>query len=544
MLVKNLNLYYFNFSICWTLVRFNSYNIDLYFLFDIIRVIFFLTVSIISLSVFIFSISYIEEERDVLRFSYILASFVLSIFILIFNCNLISLILGWDGLGISSYLLVTFYSSNNRSNSGIITFLRNRIGDSIILIIIAYLFKTGDFCSFWFSGDLYRVYFGLIIIFISCTKSAQIPFRAWLPIAIAAPTPVSALVHSSTLVTAGVWLLIRHTRDLYSLGISYILFYVGTLTILGSSISAIFEKDLKKIVALSTLSQLGIIIITLGIELATIAYLHIILHAYFKAIIFIRVGHIIHYYNSSQIKDYTGGLYSINPLAISCFLIGSISLGAIPFTSAFFSKEPIIDLVFLDRFKTCSYFLIVLGACLTIIYRIKIILLVGRIVLSLNPWNIIYGKIIICVDIRLVILSIPGLSGSFLISPIIHSFKYGDDLDFTIKMFILVPVILRVATSVIFYEFMFTSYFISSHLSWISSIFGLINSRGSFFNYISFSWSRLVLFISTPIWYNRYLIIFPKINLNSLISIYHSNNLKKLLSSFIILFFILFFLYI
>ena len=123
--------------------------------------------------------------------------------------------------------------------------------------------------------------------FISCTKSAQIPFRAWLPIAIAAPTPVSALVHSSTLVTAGVWLLIRHTSDLHSLGISYILFYIGTLTILGSSISAIFEKDLKKIVALSTLSQLGIIIITLGIELATMAYLHIILHAYFKAIIFI-----------------------------------------------------------------------------------------------------------------------------------------------------------------------------------------------------------------------------------------------------------------
>jgi len=366
-------------------VRFNSYNIDLYFLFDIIRVIFFLTVSIISLSVFIFSISYIEEEGDVLRFSYILSSFVLSIFILIFNCNLISLILGWDGLGISSYLLVTFYRSNNRRNSGIITFLRNRIGDSIILIIVAYLFKTGDFCSFWFSGDLYGVYFGLIIIFISCTKSAQIPFRAWLPIAIAAPTPVSALVHSSTLVTAGVWLLIRHTSDLHSLGISYILFYIGTLTILGSSISAIFEKDLKKIVALSTLSQLGIIIITLGIELATMAYLHIILHAYFKAIIFIRVGHIIHYYNRSQIKDYTGGLYSINPLAISCFLIGSISLGAIPFTSAFFSKEPIIDLVFLDSFKTCSYFLIVLGACLTIMYRIKIILLVGRIVLSLNP---------------------------------------------------------------------------------------------------------------------------------------------------------------
>ena len=301
-----MNLYYFNFSICWTLVRFNSFNLDLYFLFDIIRIIFFLTVSIISLSVFIFRVSYIEEEGDVLRFSYILSSFVLSMFILIFNSNLISLILGWDGLGVSSYLLVTFYSSNNRRNSGIITFLSNRIGDSVILIIIAYLFKNGDFCSSWFSGDFYRVYFGLIIIFISCTKSAQIPFRAWLPIAIAAPTPVSALVHSSTLVTAGVWLLIRHTTELYCLGLSQILFYIGTLTILGSSISAIFEKDLKKIVALSTLSQLGIMIITLGIGLTTLVYLHLILHAYFKSIIFIRVGNIIHYYNSSQIKDFTG----------------------------------------------------------------------------------------------------------------------------------------------------------------------------------------------------------------------------------------------
>lgn len=539
-----MNLYYFNFSICWTLVRFNSFNLDLYFLFDIIRIIFFLTVSIISLSVFIFRVSYIEEEGDVLRFSYILSSFVLSMFILIFNSNLISLILGWDGLGVSSYLLVTFYSSNNRRNSGIITFLSNRIGDSVILIIIAYLFKNGDFCSSWFSGDFYRVYFGLIIIFISCTKSAQIPFRAWLPIAIAAPTPVSALVHSSTLVTAGVWLLIRHTTELYCLGLSQILFYIGTLTILGSSISAIFEKDLKKIVALSTLSQLGIMIITLGIELTTMAYLHLILHAYFKAIIFIRVGNMIHYYNSSQIKDFTGGLYSINPLAISSFLIGSMSLGAIPFTSAFFSKEPIIDLIFLDSFKICRYFLIIMGACLTILYRIKIILLVGSIVLSLNSWNIIYGKIIICVDIRLIILSIPALSGSFLISPLMNSFKYGDDLDFTLKILILVPVLLRVVSSCVLYEFIFSSYYISNQLSWLSSIFGLMSSRGYFFNYISFSWSRIILFISTPVWYNNYLSIFPKININSLILFYYSNNLKKMISSFTILFFILFIFFI
>merc|ERR1712115_733865 len=195
---------------------------------------------------------------------------------------------------------VIYYASAKSFNSGMITFLSNRVGDSLIIIRVPYFMilpSANTMDLFYFSDK--PIIIAVIVTLASFTKSAQIPFRAWLPAAMAAPTPVSALVHSSTLVTAGVYLLIRINILLNGIGISNILMVIGTFTIFMAGCAAMLEIDIKKVIALSTLSQLGIIIIIIGAGAPILAYFHLLSHAFFKAILFICAGMIIH-----NIKDY------------------------------------------------------------------------------------------------------------------------------------------------------------------------------------------------------------------------------------------------
>lgn len=196
---------------------------------------------------------------------------------------MVSLILGWDGLGVTSYLLVIFYQRSKSYRAGIITALTNRLGDVGLLISIILILPYGTW-NFLIYNDS-RVELSLIlarlIILSACTKSAQMPFSAWLPAAMAAPTPVSALVHSSTLVTAGVYLLIRINILLVRFEILEILIMLGTFTIFIAGGAAMFEMDIKKIIALSTLSQLGAMVMGLGMGSPTMAYFHLLSHAFF-----------------------------------------------------------------------------------------------------------------------------------------------------------------------------------------------------------------------------------------------------------------------
>ena len=223
------------------------------------------------------------------------------IYLLILSPNLIRLLLGWDGLGVTSYLLVIFYQRNKSYNAGILTAITNRLGDVGLLISISLMLYLGNW-NYIFINSFSSIFSNLIIFLIiisACTKSAQIPFSAWLPAAIAAPTPVSALVHSSTLVTAGVYLLIRINLIIIEINIRYILLLIGIITMIIAGFTAIIEIDIKKIIALSTLRQLGIIILTLGIGNPILSFFHLLSHAFFKAMLFICAGIIIH-----NIKDY------------------------------------------------------------------------------------------------------------------------------------------------------------------------------------------------------------------------------------------------
>jgi len=232
----------------WEIISLFRTKIIIIFIFDYISLFFLRVVSLISGRVIIYSTSYISSEMFFRRFIIIVLLFVISIYLLILSPNIISLLLGWDGLGVTSYLLVIFYQRKKSYNAGIITAITNRLGDVGILICIGLFFLLGDWTYLYISNRSLHLqsYLILILILSASTKRAQIPFSAWLPAAIAAPTPVSALVHSSTLVTAGVYLIIRLNFIFCRSNRTNLLLFMGIITILLAGAAAIFEMDMKK----------------------------------------------------------------------------------------------------------------------------------------------------------------------------------------------------------------------------------------------------------------------------------------------------------
>lgn len=345
-------------------------------MFDQIRNLFLFRVSLIRYRVINFRKSYITNDKNFSRFHYLLIRFILRIYFLILSPNLIRILLGWDGLGLSSYLLVIYYGNTKAYNSGIVTALTNRLGDSLILLRIGYMLIFGNWNIYFYNGESIRVFFVIILILAACTKSAQIPFSAWLPAAIAAPTPVSSLVHSSTLVTAGVYLLIRHRNWFLENNISYYLLIIGRFTIIIARIRALFETDLKKIVALSTLRQLGVIFLALGLGGFILRYFHLLTHAFFKALLFICTGAIIHRRKDYQDLRITRQSIYVLPTINRFILVSRFRLIGLPFISAFFSKEIILEYILLNNYNPIIYLLIIIGVGLTALYRTRFIILV------------------------------------------------------------------------------------------------------------------------------------------------------------------------
>jgi len=210
----------------------------------------------------------------------------------------------------------------------------------------------------------------------ACTKRAQIPFSAWLPAAIAAPTPVSSLVHSSTLVTAGVYILIRHTDLFFLNSVSGFLVILGASTIIIARIRALFESDLKKIVALSTLRQLGVIILGLGLGAYIARFFHLLSHAFFKALLFLTAGAVIHRREDYQDLRLIGNRAHSLPLINSFTLISTLRLIGVPFISAFFSKELILETILLFNTNALAYYFIIFGVGLTAMYRSRFLSLI------------------------------------------------------------------------------------------------------------------------------------------------------------------------
>nr|YP_025917.1 NADH dehydrogenase subunit 5 [Xiphinema americanum]AAQ75781.1 NADH dehydrogenase subunit 5 [Xiphinema americanum] len=320
--------------------------------------VFLVLVIVISLCVFSWSRFYMHNKSLSWFFS-TLFIFVLSMIMLIFSESLFFIFLGWEGLGVSSFLLIIFYQNWMSVNGGLLTLLTNRVGDACLIISFSYW-------MFLLSPTFNLNQFLIILVFIlAFTKSAQWPFTSWLPAAMAAPTPVSALVHSSTLVTAGIWMLIRFFYN--SSSILWLLF--GSLTTLMASLAALLEADTKKIVALSTLSQLGMMVLSLYLGGKLICFFHLVCHALAKANLFLIVGSMLSLNYSQQ--DSRKLSVSINTLSMA-LLISILSLGGTLFQSGMYSKEQILLTHFVLSNSVYSWMILTALVTLTLSYCLKL----------------------------------------------------------------------------------------------------------------------------------------------------------------------------
>jgi len=272
-----------------------------------------------------------------------------------------------------SFLLVIFYSSPKALGAGILTALTNRIGDALILLGIRLMLEWhGHLELVRLAGQ--PVASGIIIV-AAITKRAQFPFSSWLPAAIEAPTPVSALVHSSTLVTAGVYLIIRFYSFLsQSLVFNGAILLFGVVTRFFAGIAAIAELDLKKIIALSTLSQLGLIIMSIGLGYPALALFHLITHAMFKALLFVCGGILIHFHGHAQDLRRIGNIGSQLPVVRSSISISRFALCAVPFISGFYSKDAILEGLFWSSFAFVIIFLSMGATVLTTAYSVRLLI--------------------------------------------------------------------------------------------------------------------------------------------------------------------------
>ena len=368
VLVLNLNL-----------IRCFPMEISFPLVLDVISLGFSSVVCFISSWVIVYRGFYIRHETYIRRFLFLVFLFVIAINLLIFNPSIITLIVGWDGLGVISFLLVVYYIDRNSYSAGLITIFSNRVGDVFFIIFICLCCCDLDYQ--WFTSGFYSNYclwgIRMCILLGRITKSAQIPFSAWLPAAMAAPTPVSTLVHSSTLVTAGVYVLIRFNYLFFGIIKTWLLI-LAFFTFFLAAVRGVYEADVKKVVALSTLRQVRIIIVALGLGMKMLSFYHLLVHAFFKALIFICVGALIFMRGGIQDIRFLSKFVSKSPLARRWLLISVLCLCGLPFISGFYSKDIIVE-VGLRRVSGLFVRLIILfRISFTVIYSFRALILVFK----------------------------------------------------------------------------------------------------------------------------------------------------------------------
>ena len=361
-------------------------NVKWGFNFDSLTVSMLIPVLIVSSLVHLYSIGYMSHDPHNQRFFSYLSLFTFMMIILVTADNFLLMFVGWEGVGVCSYLLVSFWFTRIAANqSSISAFLTNRVGDAFLTI--------GMFGILWSYGNLdYNTVFSLtpyynenIVIIIgiclligAMAKSSQVGLHVWLPMAMEGPTPVSALIHAATMVTAGVYLLIRVSPLIeYSSLVLLLCLWLGAITTVFSSLIGLFQQDIKKVIAYSTMSQLGMMVIAVGLSSYNIALFHLINHAFYKGLLFLGAGAVIHAVADNQDFRKYGGLISYLPLTYSVMLIASLSLVAFPFMTGFYSKDFIIESAFGKYYisSIAVYYIAIIGAMFTTLYSVKVLYL-------------------------------------------------------------------------------------------------------------------------------------------------------------------------
>ena len=373
----------------WTWMEVGKFSPGISFYFDGLTLVMMSVITGVGFLIHLFSTEFMEEDSSYARYFAYLNMFVAAMLILVMADNLLLLYLGWEGVGVCSYLLVGFwYQNSSNGYAARKAFIVTRIGDTLMAVGLFLLFTelgTLDIQSLgdaaknkWQVGDNMPLVACLLILGGAVGKSAQLPLHTWLPDAMAGPTPVSALIHAATMVTAGVYLIAR-THELFLLApiAMMVVAVIGLATSLMAAFTALTQHDIKRILAYSTISQIGYMFLALGVGAWTAGIFHLMTHAFFKALLFLGSGAIIHCLHHEHNIFKMGGLRTRMPITFWSFMIGSAALAALPMTSGFFSK----DLILLQAYQTEGigpwlWFGGLVGALLTAIYSFRLVFIV------------------------------------------------------------------------------------------------------------------------------------------------------------------------
>lgn len=358
-----------------------SFQVDFGFMVDRLTVIMLLVVTGVGFLIHVYSIGYMHDDEDYPRFMAYMNLFVFFMLLLVLGDNYIMMFAGWEGVGLCSYLLIGFWFKNDNYNEAANkAFIMNRIGDLGFLLGLFLIYQT--FGSFNFKevmgmASSYPRYDGTItaitlLLFVGAMgKSAQIPLYTWLPDAMAGPTPVSALIHAATMVTAGVYMVVR-SNVLYTLApfSGEFVAVIGLASALFAATIGLKQNDIKKVLAYSTVSQLGYMFVAAGVGAYSTAVFHLVTHAFFKALLFLCSGSVIHAMHGEQDIRNMGGLKKYLPITHITFLIGTLAISGVPVFAGFFSKDEILAMTYSHSFM--MFTLLAVGSVITAVYMFRL----------------------------------------------------------------------------------------------------------------------------------------------------------------------------